>query len=238
MKSHFVKFVIWILIPLVYIVVTQSLTLAAESLPAPTISVSPDVYYPLDEIIYLEGRAKPNIIVQINFQKQGVKPLNFNVKADASGEWVLAEKAPLKDGNYEVRVRTVQGDQTSDWSNPRIIKVIVSGVTIGGVNVKFALLTFLLFVLLALGAAVFLYFNWRVRRLKAVIADKEIQEVEETAREGIAELRKDLLDELKLIESSERKLSAEELTRKEHILRELDMLERNISREIKDIEKI
>ena len=219
-----------------------NLSFAAENFPVPMISVNPDIYYPLDEILYLEGRAKPNSTVQVQFQKQGAKPLKFNSKSDANGEWVLAEKVPLESGDWEVRARLIAAgggingqEKTSEWSNPRVFKVIVSGVTIGGLNIKFAFLVFVLLVVLFAAAFIFFYFRWKVRQLKAVIVSKEIKEARDSVKDGLSEIRKDLIDELKIMESSGKTLSVEELSRKEHLLRELDLLERNMDKEIQDI---
>ncbi|MBI2591777.1 MAG: hypothetical protein HYW34_03825 [Candidatus Brennerbacteria bacterium] len=47
-----------------------------------------------------------------------------------------------------------------------------------------------------------------------------------------------MIDELKIMESSGKTLSVEELSRKEHLLRELDLLERNMDKEIQDIKSV
>lgn len=149
-------------------------------LPSPTIAVSPDVYYPLDEVLYLEGRADPSVTVEIQLTKSGAKPRKFSVRADPRGEWVLAEKVPLEAGDWEARARAIGAkDTVSDWSNPRVFKTIVSGITIGGVNIKFAFLVLVIVVLLLLGGVAFLYFYTRVRSLQAVLRDKEIREAKE-----------------------------------------------------------
>lgn len=156
--------------------------------------------------MYLEGNAEPNFIIQIRFQKQGAKPLTFTAKSDSRGEWVLAEKVPLEAGDWEVRARTVDAenkDNISEWSNPRVFKVIISGITIGGINIKFAALFLIIVVLLS---------------------------------RGFVELRQGLIDELQILESH-KNLSQEELVRKEQLLRNLENLERNMQREIKDIEE-
>ena len=75
---------------------------AANQLPAPTINISPDIYYPFDEILYLEGRADSASNVEIQFQKQGVKPLKFNVKSDINPNSIIAEKNNEKEPNNEV----------------------------------------------------------------------------------------------------------------------------------------
>ncbi len=210
---------------------------AAEDASVPTITINPDVYYPLDEILYIEGRATPNATVQIQFAKQGARPVQFGTKSDPNGEWVLAEKVPLEAGDWEVRAREASGiDKVSEWSNPRVFKVVVSGITLGGVNIKFASLVLFIVLLLMLGLATVLYFTWKVRRLNSALLSKEIREAEGSVREGFSELRRDLLDELHLLESSGKPPSAEEISRKEHVLRELELLQKNMEREIGDID--
>ena len=86
---------------------TNAIIFSADELLVPTITINPDIYYPMDEILYLEGRAQPNANVQIQFQKQGAKPMKFNSKSDSNGEWVLAEKVPLEAGDWEVRARII-----------------------------------------------------------------------------------------------------------------------------------
>lgn len=205
--------------------------MASDELPVPTININPDVYYPFDEILYLEGRAGPVSNVQVQFQKQGAKPLKFNVKSDSNGEWVLAEKVPLEAGNWEVRVRIVEATKnnpegrTSEWSNPRVFNVIVTGITIGGVNIKFALLSFIIIFLLLAGTAAASYFILKVRRLKSELVSKEIAEAHESVREGVSHIRTDLLEEKK------------QSSKKEHLVQELDRLEREMEREISDIKR-
>lgn len=212
---------------------------AVEELSPPTIVVNPDIYYPLDEVLYLEGSAKPGLNIQIRFQKQGAKPLTFTTKSDARGEWALAEKVPLEKGDWEVRARTVDPkdpDNASEWSNPRVFKVIVSGITIGGITFKFAALSLIIVVLLICGVVLILYFNYRVRRLKTILIGKEIGEAQESVRKGFVEIRQNMIEELQLLESR-KALSQEELVRKEQLLRNLENLERDMQKEIKDIEE-
>jgi len=236
-NSTFFKFIMVASLFFVFLNLTANFTFA-QNIAIPTISVYPDIYYAFDEVLYLEGRAGSESIVQINFQKQGSKPMNFNVKSDPNGEWVLAEKIPLEAGDWEARAReNFANGKVSEWSNPRVIKVLVSGIVIGGIGIKFAALAFAIIVLLILGGFVFYYFHIRVKQLNEVIAKKEAEEAHESVREGIAEIRKDLLDELKLLNMSGKKISNEENQRKEHILRELDRIEREVNKEIRDIEK-
>lgn len=209
-----------------------------SELPSPTIVVSPDIYYPLDEVLYLEGRGVSNSAIELRFQKQGAKSLMYKTKSDTRGEWVFAEKIRLAAGDWEVRARTIDlkdSERASEWSNPRIFKVAVNGVTIYGVNIKFAALSLIIVILLLAGAMAVLYFTARVSRLKAALLDKEIREAHEAAHRSFSEMRQDLLEELKLLESRQT-LSSKELERKAHILRDLEVFEREVEKEIGDIQ--
>lgn len=212
---------------------------SAAELPQPTIVIHPDIYYPLDEVLYLEGRAASNYAIELRFQKQGAKPLTYRTKSDSRGEWVFAEKIRLAAGDWEVRARIVDSqdpENISEWSNPRVFKAAITGITIGGINIKFAALSLVIIILLILGVMLVLYFTGRVSRLKAALLDKEIREAREAAHKGFSEMRQNLLDELKSLESR-KNLSSEELERKAHLLRDLENLERGVEKEIDDIQE-
>lgn len=236
-------------------------TTAKEVIPAPTIVINPDIYYPLDEILYMEGRARATSNIQIQFQKQGVKPVTVNTRSDANGEWVLAEKVPLEAGNWEVRARVVESTgQASDWSNPRVIKAIQTGIIIGGITVKFAALIFALLLILSIGTALIIYFSWRVKRLRARVTylrtrqlEKELaektaalerallekgKEVASTVvEEGFEELKQSILGEIEHLEkrADGRPLTAEEEEHKKLLLAKLKEIEEKIERKIKEV---
>ncbi|MCH7883486.1 hypothetical protein IIA95_03685 [Patescibacteria group bacterium] len=216
--------------------------LAAGHLSIPSIAIHPDIYYAGDEILYLEGRAHPNSTVQIQFQKQGAKPIMLTSKSDGNGEWVLAEKIPLEGGDWLVRARVAESSgAVSTWSNPRIFKVIVTGITIGGVTIKFALLTFIIIILLIVGAAGAWYYMTRARRMKeefqVALRKKELESVGAVIDQNFAELRAKITQELEHIEKrlKDGKLNEEEKEHREHLLRGLKEVEEAIEKKVKNI---
>lgn len=212
---------------------------AAEDLKVPTIAVYPNTYLPLDEFLYLEGRAQPKTAVQIYFQKYGSKPVKLNVQSDENGEWVLAQKILLDSGDWEVRVRTVlSSGEISEWSNPRVFEAIVNGITIGSVNIKFTVLSLMLVILTIFITILVWYFVFRIRRLNRRLFIKEVKEAKDALHTGLSGLRRDILDELHLLESERKPFSSNQLLRKERLLRELDKLEIKVEREIEDIENV
>jgi len=195
---------------------------AVAALPIPSIGVNPDIYYPFDEILYIEGGAKPNSTVQIRFQKGGAKPIKVVTKSDLKGEWVFAEKVPLEAGNWEVRARIVEGGATSDWSNPRIIKAISTGIIVGGITIKF---TFLM-TLLIISAGLIFYLFFRMK--------KEAREKTEAfIEQDFSNPRRDIAEELKHL-GRKRSLSQEEQDHRDKLLRDLEHVEKEINRKLRN----
>ncbi len=100
-------------------------TTVGVKISEPSISISPDYFYTSQEMLYLEGRANPSAIVIVELQKTGDTPVQFSVRADSVGEWVVAEKTNLSIGDWQVKARQQVGADVSDWSNPRVIHSVV-----------------------------------------------------------------------------------------------------------------
>lgn len=202
-------------------VAPSPLPISPGELAEPNISISPDQFYPLEEILYIEGRANPNAIVSVYLQKQGDKPLKFTVKADSAGEWVVAEKTYLGSGDWEVRARQQIGIDISGWSNPRIIRSVVTGVNIFGLNVRYVVISVIVLAALLLIAFVLVYSVKKVQKAKRLALERSMKDAELRLHRGISEIRKDLIDKEK----------------REHVLRELEELEKGFDDDIEGIEK-
>jgi hypothetical protein len=102
-------------------------TTVGVKISEPYISISPDYFYTIEEILYIEGRSDPNAVVTVDLRKDSgtEKPIRFQIKADSSGEWVVAEKTNLSIGDWQVKARQQVGADVSDWSNPRVIHSVV-----------------------------------------------------------------------------------------------------------------
>lgn len=213
---------------------------APEKLPLriPVIVIQPDVYYPQDEILYIEGKGDVKSIIELRLQKQGAKPLAFTVNTDLNGDWAFAERVPLEEGELEARART-QGEDgsVSEWSNPRIFRTVKTGITLGGITIKFTFLSLIIILLCIIGAGIVLYFTMRVRRLRYLLLTKEVREAKEAVRENLSILRTELIEELRFLSSSGKTLPPDDLARKERVFRELDQIERRMEKEIDDIQE-
>ncbi|MDP1688534.1 MAG: hypothetical protein Q8L47_00150 [bacterium] len=142
---------------------------------APEINVAPEIYYPLDETLYIEGKADPKSKVELFFEKPGSNPVRITVDANSGGEWFLSQKLELASGEWMVRAR-ISFDPPSDWSNPRIIQSRVTGFIVGGVRVKYAPIAIALVLLFLLGGGFLLYAIMRARSVRIGAHERELQE--------------------------------------------------------------
>lgn len=223
---------------------------AVLSSEIPTINIAPGQYYPLDEILYLEGRAVPDSDVDIMFEKitGGAQPVRLFVKANAGGEWFFSERLELASGEWSARARSVKGNESSDWSSPRIIRSVVSGFFIGGLRIKYVPVVAVLIVVLAASLGMLWYSARRVFSMERVrLADDAVRrEAEMKARERLiaaraveqsfGSLRRRIMEELDHLEAKahrEGALSEEEERHREELLRELRATEESIEKELK-----
>lgn len=220
---------------------------------APQISVAPAIYYPLDETLYLEGRAEPKSRVELVFEKPGSNQVRLVVDSNSNGEWFLAQKLELGSGEWMVRAR-LPGDPPSDWSNPRLIQSRITGFVIGQTRIKYAPVAVVLVLLFLLGGGLLIYSFLRVKAVKRMAHERELREGMEklehelrakdreaaqvALEQNFSEIRKSILDELEHLESkvnSGTKLSAEEGEHRVKLLRELREAEEAIQGKLKEI---
>lgn len=236
---------------------------AAGEPSVPVITVSPDVYYPPDEILYIEGRSLSDAVIQLQFQKSGVKSVIVNTKTDANGEWVFAEKIPLNAGDWEVRARSADSSGVvSVWSNPRVFKAVATGIALGaGVTLQYSLLLFAFLVILASCIVFVIYASSRMHRFQARAQSLRVQKLEQELREkneklrdltlekgkeaaeaavekSFVELQGSIMQELKHMETlaGTRSLSLEEVEHRERLRADLARTAERIELQIKNIE--
>ena len=106
-----------------------------------------------------------------------------------------------------------------------------------GVSPLIAVVMLIAFTLVVAGILV--YFMRKVRALKHGLFEKQVRETQDRIHQNFSEIRRDLTEELKALVANADKhpLTPEEIQRQEHILRELENMERNMERDMGDIEK-
>ncbi len=203
----------------------------------PYISISPDEFLTLEDILYVVGRSDPSAIVTVTLTKQGDKPIKFTVKADSSGEWTVTEKTYLSAGYWQIRAKQQVGALVSGESNPRVIRSVVNGVSIFGWNVRYVVIAGVVSAFLAVFVFLFVYFRRKIRALQKGLLEKQLRETEDRFHRGFTEIRKDLMDQLKDLAAgtSGRPLTPDEISKRDHILREIEEIEKNLEHDVTDI---
>lgn len=220
--------------------------------PAPIVSVAPTSYYPLDESLYIEGRAEPKSKVELFFEKPGLQPVRLLVDANSNGEWFFAGRLELTSGEWMLRARVAR-DPPSDWSNPRLIQSRVTGFIFGSLKLRYLPVVVTIMVL-TLGAAALLGYSFlRLKRVKRLEAERETREktgaLEKALRDkekevalsavgqSFHELRGSIREELDHFEerAKEGGLSKEEAEHRQELLRRLEQLEESIGKKVKEI---
>ena len=228
----------------------------ASSILAPVINVAPESYYPLDEVLYLEGRAAPNVKIELLFERVGggAQPARAVIDSNSNGEWFFSEKLELASGEWTVRARSFSGSNYSDWSNPRIIRSTVSGFVFGSLKIRYLPIAAVLLFLTTLSVSLFIYATVRVRSLKNLerekvllekaaslekaLQEKEKQVLETAVGQSFNELRRRIMDELEHLDRKVRNggsLSTEESEHREKLLREFREAEESIQKKLKEI---
>lgn len=226
---------------------------AITELRAPSINVAPNVYYPLDEVLYIEGVAEPKIGVELFFERSGSQPTRLTIKANSNGEWFFGDHLELASGEWMVRARAVDETRVSDWSNPRIIRSHVSGFVIGALKVKYLPIVLTLLGLFVAAFTLLGYAFFRIRTIRRIELERKmnektealLKELREQKRENIlsevehdfSELRKNILDELEHLETAGREgkvSSNEESVHRDKLIRELREAKESLSKKIRD----
>ncbi|MST04242.1 MAG: hypothetical protein EXS49_01585 [Candidatus Pacebacteria bacterium] len=211
-----------------------------QNLVEPSISIVPEPEFnTIEDFLYIEGRSNPNAIITVMLEKQGnpEKPVKFVRNADSLGEWVVTDRVYLTSGDWKVVARQQIGASVSGWSNPRIIRSKVNGINIFGLRIKYVFIASILLFFLLILLAVFIYFKKKINILQKGLRDKQLKDTEERFHKGFAEIRKDLMDQLKALaqESQTRPLKPEEIEKRDKILEEIDSIERNLDHDIGDL---
>ncbi len=138
---------------------------ALVSVP-PVIRFSPENFYPVTELLYVEGAAVPRAAVALLISGPNTSPLNFEINADAAGNWIFSKTVLLSPGVYEMRVRQSAGNMLSGWSAPKTLRALSAGVHLFGINFLYSTLAFFAAFMIAVMIVAHVYFWLKLRKIK------------------------------------------------------------------------
>ena len=239
---------------LAVVLLMGSFFIASLLAPVSTIANSIEVGPPListisknisnNEIFYTGGKTEASntdVIIYIQSVQTG-ETISRKVVSDKRGDWFYRHDTFLLSGNYILWTQSQLGEELSPPSPQINIAVRATAIQFGSSRISFetfylgAVIVLLLVLIGLVSYIVFHSFHFQKKRKHFI---KEINEAEEAIRRGFAVLRRDIQQELSVVKKAkvDSALSSELKAKEEQLLRDLEEVERNIGKEVFDIEK-
>jgi len=198
-----------------------------------------------EEIFYIGGKTNvPNAEVIIYLQNLNTGETRSQiVVSDKINEWFYRHPTFLSSGNYLLWTQSKIGDQFSPPSPQIGLSVRATAIQLGSSRLSFEVLYLLFIIILfcaVVGLVAFILFHTYHGRRKHIVFMKEVREAEESVRRGFAVLRRDIEAEIAAHKkhTQDRQLSPEEQEKEVQLLKDLEWVERRVSKEVWDIERV
>ncbi len=210
-----------------------------KSLNAPLITYFPEKLS-TGEVLIIKGTTYPESEVYLWIVENNGEPASHIIRSDENGGFAFVYPEKLKDGVYSFWVSVK--DDKGTLSNPSLKNTFIASppsiLRIGTKVVNYLVVlvsTALLLILLALS----LWYGWHKFKKLRKRLQKEALGAETTLHQTFLVLRNDLSEEITLLENAKasRKLTLEENKIIRRLKKNLDVLEGQMTKEIKQIEK-
>jgi len=198
-----------------------------------------------EDIFYAGGKtdaANTKIVLYVQNLTTG-ETRSYEITSDNKGDWFYRHDTFLDAGSYLLWTQGKIGEQLSPPSPQIQLTVNKTAFQFGVSRVSyeiFYLLLVIIFAILFLILLLYIIFHARQGRRKQALLMREIKEAEESVRRGFAVLKRDIQAELAIVKKAkmEGTLVAQERSKEEQLLRDLESIERHISKEIWDVEAL
>lgn len=192
-----------------------------SAIAAPTITKYPTNIVSPGQTLVIKGTAEPKATVEIHMNKKGAAPIILSVLADENGNFEADYSDAIPSGAYEVWAKQILQSGSESWPSTSIYIGVNSWFwrawqwlkNVGGIIV-----VSLIFLIILATAA---YYTWHRFKLWRIKLRKEMREAESAVSSGFRKLKK----EIKGGKTASK------------VLKDLSDVEKNIEKEIKDIEK-
>ena len=195
------------------------------------------------DIFYIGGKtdmAGVDVIIYIQNLRTG-GTMSEMARSDQKGDWFYRNPTFLMPGNYLLWAQARLGDVSSPPSPQIQISVAQTAIQFGASRLSYEVIYLILIVVLFLAILILIIYlaihSYRAR-IKNKRFLKEVKEAEESVRRGFAVLRRDIHAELDLVKKAKfnRDLSVEEKNQEAQMLKDLEAVEKYISKEIWEVE--
>ncbi|MDD5032806.1 MAG: hypothetical protein PHC85_01670 [Candidatus Pacebacteria bacterium] len=197
-----------------------------------------------EEIFYIGGKTETvggEVIIYLQNLQTG-ETLGKSVSPNGRGDWFYTHTDFLPTGSYLLWVQNRIGEEMSPPSPQVNLVVRETALQMGSSRISFETFYFIgmagsiLIIVFLIAYIIFHVLRLRKAHLKIIA---ETKEAEEAVRRGFAILRKDIQSELSMLKEIHmgKSLSLEAKEKEEQLLSDLNEVEKNIGKEVFDIEK-
>lgn len=220
-------------------------TLAQEIELGPPLVTSVSRNISNEEIFYIGGKTdspETGVIIYIQNLKSG-ETFSQDVVSDKKGDWFYRHSGFLSGGDYLLWVQGKTGEQMSPPSPQVKMAVQPTAIQFGTSRLSYGTIyvgAIVLLLAVLAGLIAYVIRQWRRVKRRHDTFTKEVGEVEEAIHRGFAVLRRDIEAEMAVIKKARmsKTLSEEEKLKEEHLLKDLEKIERHIGKEVLDVEKL
>ena len=192
------------------------------------------------ELLVVRGLTYANSQVNIWLQKGEGEPKNFVTQSNKDGKFGFIAEEKLKEGVYKVWAIAVnaQGAQSLPTEKLTITVLQPTIFRVGTLAISLLIIAIPIAVLM-LALILIIFYGWRKFSILRKKLKKEVREAESTLRKTFDLLKKDIREQIKMLEKTRAKrlLTEEEEKIIKQLGRDLEDAEEVIEKEIEDIER-
>jgi hypothetical protein len=213
------------------------LEFSIQPIESPKIENFPIEAKPSDKLFF-SGKSLPNAEISINIENENGKIISKQAKADSSGNWFLLVDPGLTNGRYLAWAQATNENGLKSQPTSKVSFFITPPIfaRIGNVVINyFTVLASLLFMIILIVFSVVFLVSYARKKLR-----KETYEIEKVLKDKLETLKKEVDDELvQLAQSAETPVQRTQRSRaKERLKVKIEVAEKKILKEIKDVEDI
>lgn len=157
-----------------------------------------------DELFYISGRSDVSdseVIIYIQ-NLQDNQLITGTVTTDKKGDWFYAHESPLIKGSYSVWSQQKIGNQLSPPSPQRKVSVSNTAIQIGASRLSYEtmyLFTTIILLIITILLGLYTAYHFFEGRRKYGNIKREIKEVDNSIRDGFIRLRRDIQEEIEIV---------------------------------------
>ncbi len=208
-----------------------------DPIPTPIINNYPAEIKPINKF-YMNGTAIPNSQVIVYLEENKRPVASSSVRSDANGNWFYLHDNSLGNGRYTAYVVAINDKGIKSGESSRISFLVSPPVftVVGSFIIDyFTVIVSLLFMIILIVLIVFLLVFFVRKKLK-----KETVEIEEVLHRNLSALQKEIDKDFDVLLKKETRVAAkrEKLLIKNELKKKISSAEKNIMKEVQDVEEI